>query len=191
ADLRRFPRAGAGRPARAGGVPRRPARRRAGPAGLGGGGRSVTIQEGTAYVPAPRDPAPAQPALQLCNVRAGYDRVEVLHGVDVTVPAASVVALLGPNGAGKSTMLRVASGRLRAWSGQVLVDGADVTRVSPERLARRGVCTIPEGRGVFPNLTVTENLRMWSFRGVGSLAEIEEVAFTRFPRLAQRRRQLA
>jgi branched-chain amino acid transport system ATP-binding protein len=131
------------------------------------------------------------PALELRDVLAGYDRVRVLRGVSMVVPASKVVALLGPNGAGKTTTLRVASGRLRASSGTVEVDGQDVSKTSPDRLARAGVCSIPEGRGVFPSLTVTENLQMWTYRGRLSRAEVEEAAFTRFPRLAERRKQLA
>ena len=134
----------------------------------------------------------APPALQLRGVCAGYGPVSVLRDFDLTVPATGVVALLGPNGAGKSTVLRVASGRLRATAGAVLVDGRDVTRSPAERLARLGVCTIPEGRGIFPNLTVTEHLRMWTYRGRGTrMADVVDVAFGRFPRLAERRDQLA
>jgi branched-chain amino acid transport system ATP-binding protein len=130
-------------------------------------------------------------ALRLEGVHAAYERVEVLHGVNLSVAPGEVLALLGPNGAGKSTLIRVASGRLRPRSGRVLVDGADVSGMLPEKLARRGVCTVPEGRGVFPNLTVAENLRMWSFRGGLRRSEIEEAAYQRFPQLADRRRQLA
>jgi branched-chain amino acid transport system ATP-binding protein len=132
------------------------------------------------------------PALELRDVRAAYDRVEILHGVNLKIPASTVMALLGSNGAGKTTTLRVASGRMRVTEGSVLVDGVDVGRRSPERLARDGVCCIPEGRGIFPNLTVAENLRMWTFRGGGiRRSDVEEVAFSRFPVLADRRKQMA
>jgi branched-chain amino acid transport system ATP-binding protein len=134
----------------------------------------------------------APPALELRRVSAAYERVEVLRGIELTIPSGHVFALLGPNGAGKSTTLRVASGRLRPLSGSVHVDGRDVTGTSPERLARMGVCSVPEGRGIFPNLTVAENIRMWTYRGDGlSRGEVEEIAYQRFPRLAQRRRQMA
>ena len=131
------------------------------------------------------------PALELRGVSAAYERVEVLHDVSITVPVGRVFALLGPNGAGKTTLLRVASGRMRPRRGSVHVGGSDVTGLSPERLARRGVCSIPEGRGVFPNLTVAENLRMWTFRGGLRRSDVEASAYARFPRLAERRRQLA
>ena len=130
-------------------------------------------------------------ALELRGVSASYGTVPVLRDITLSVPTGSVVALLGPNGAGKSTTLRVASGRLRASSGSVLVGGRDVTRSSAERLARAGVCTIPEGRGVFPNLTVAENLRMWTYRGGLSRAAVEEQTYARFPKLKERRRQVA
>ena len=146
----------------------------------------------TALPETPPTPTPTAPAaLELRDVKAGYDRVEVLHGVSLTVPASTVVALLGPNGAGKTTTLRVASGRLSTSSGNVLVDGVDVGRRSPDQLARAGVCSVPEGRGIFPSLTVGENLRMWTYRGGVRRSQVEEAAFTRFPRLGERRKQLA
>lgn len=130
------------------------------------------------------------PALSLRGVRAAYGRIEVLHGIDLTVPRGSVLALFGPNGAGKSTVLKVAGGRMRAASGTVAVDGIAVHGGADE-LARQGVCSVPEGRGIFPNLTVRENLLMWTFQGGVSRAEAEERAYERFPRLGQRPRQLA
>ena len=133
----------------------------------------------------------AAPALELRGVSAAYERVEVVHDVSLTVPAGRVYALLGPNGAGKSTLLRVASGRMKPLRGSVYVAGHDVTGASPEKLARQGVCSVPEGRGIFPNLTVAENLRMWTFRGGIRRSDVEAVAYERFPQLAERRRQLA
>jgi branched-chain amino acid transport system ATP-binding protein len=114
----------------------------------------------------------------------------VLHGVNLEVPQGSVVALLGPNGAGKSTILKVCSGLLQPSSGEVHLAGRVVNGASADQLARLGVCTIPEGRGVFPNLTVRENLWMATMAGV-SLDHVEEVAYARFPRLGERRKQLA
>lgn len=131
------------------------------------------------------------PALELIDIRAGYGRIEVLHGVSLVLPAASVLALLGPNGAGKSTALQVASGYVQPTAGCVHVAGVHVNGNPPEELTRAGVCRIPEGRGIFPNLTVAENLRMWSYAGNPSMSEVEERAFARFPRLGERRGQLA
>jgi branched-chain amino acid transport system ATP-binding protein len=136
-------------------------------------------------LPAPRPASEGTPALELRGVRSGYGRVEVLHGIDLVVPERGVVALLGPNGAGKTTALRVASGRNPVTAGQVLLRGAPL-RGSVERLARAGLCSVPEGRGVFPNLTVAENLRMWTHRGV-TRSSVEEQAYARFPRLGERR----
>jgi len=132
----------------------------------------------------------ARPVLELAGVRAAYGRIEVLHGVDLTVPPASVVALLGPNGAGKTTALKVASGQMPPTQGTVTLAGRVVNGAKPDALARLGVCTIPEGRGVFPNLTVRENLRMATYSGA-SQQQVEERAFQHFPRLKERRGQLA
>jgi branched-chain amino acid transport system ATP-binding protein len=107
------------------------------------------------------------------------------------VPSGSVFALLGPNGAGKSTTLQVVSGALRATGGCVHVAGRHVNGASPEALAKAGVCRIPEGRGIFPNLTVVENLRIWTYADNTPVAEVEERAFARFPRLGERRSQRA
>jgi branched-chain amino acid transport system ATP-binding protein len=129
--------------------------------------------------------------LSVDGVRAAYGRIEVLHGVDLVVPGGSVFALLGPNGAGKSTLLKVLNGRLRPTAGTVTIDGVSPQRWSPDALARAGVIAIPEGRGIFPNLTVRDNLRMWTYRGGVSTGEVESRAYEQFPRLAERRKQLA
>lgn len=131
-----------------------------------------------------------EPLLELRDVHAAYGRIEVLRGVDLAVPEGTVVALLGPNGAGKSTTLKVLSGQMAPTSGHVHLRGHHVNGASPTELARAGMCTIPEGRGIFPNLSVRENLGMFRYLGV-SMAEIEERAYTRFPRLSERRQQTA
>ncbi len=129
------------------------------------------------------------PVIELQDVRASYGRIEVLHGVDLAVPAGKVVALLGPNGAGKTTTLKVANGQMATDVGCVHICGRHVNGVNPDALARIGVCTIPEGRGVFRNLTVRENLRMLAFTGAGD--EVFDRAFHRFPRLKERAGQVA
>src|SRR5215472_14912076 len=97
--------------------------------------------------------APRQaPVIELRHVHAAYGRIEVLHGIDLTLAAGTVLALLGPNGAGKSTMLKVASGRLQPASGCFHVLGRHCNGMAADALSRGGVCTIPEGRAVFPNL---------------------------------------
>ena len=129
-------------------------------------------------------------ALELHGVRAAYDAITVLHGLDLRVAAGEVVALLGPNGAGKTTTLRVAAGVHAVTTGRLVLGGRDVTGADPRDLAATGVCLIPEGRGVFPNLSVRDNLLMMTFTGK-THAEIEEVAFHRFPILAERADQIA
>ena len=130
------------------------------------------------------------PVLELRNVRAGYGAIDVLHGVDLVVQPGQVCALLGPNGAGKTTTLSVCSGQIVPSAGQLLLCGREVNGVGPDALARAGVCLVPEGRGIFPNLTVTENLRMATHAGT-SFSTVQDRAFTQFPRLRERRRQIA
>ncbi|MBA3741411.1 ABC transporter ATP-binding protein [Sporichthya sp.] len=126
--------------------------------------------------------------LELSGIVAGYDSAVVLRNVDLVVPPGAVVALLGPNGAGKTTLLRVASGLLAPTEGRVLVEGKDMTGSAPYRLAAAGVCHIPEGRGIFPALSVAENLRLQTPPGGGRMAER---AVEVFPRLGERMSQLA
>lgn len=130
------------------------------------------------------------PMLEAIDVHAAYGRIEVLRGVDLTVPRGAVLALLGPNGAGKSTFVKVVSGQMAATSGDLHLGGVHVAGATPDALARVGLCTVPEGRSVFPNLTVEENLRLMSYAGVPADA-VMETAFCYFPRLLERRRQLA
>ncbi|MGD0699343.1 MAG: ABC transporter ATP-binding protein [Trebonia sp.] len=122
--------------------------------------------------------------LELRGVRAAYDSVTVLHGVDLSVAAGQVVALLGPNGAGKTTTLRIAAGVHQVQSGRLLLAGSDMAGAAPRDLARAGVCLIPEGRGVFPNLSIRDNLWMMTYTG-RSREQIEELTYTRFPVLGK------
>ena len=128
--------------------------------------------------------------LSVRDLYAGYGPIEVLHGVSLEVPTGSVVAVLGPNGAGKSTFLSVIAGLHPSSAGSVVLAGRRVNGAEPDDLARAGVCLVPEGRGIFPNLTVQEHLRMVTHSG-RRLADIEAETFERFPRLAERRRQVA
>jgi branched-chain amino acid transport system ATP-binding protein len=127
--------------------------------------------------------------LELRNITAGYDTGTVLRDVSLTVPDNAVVALLGPNGAGKTTLLRVASGLLRPTGGQLLLNGKDVTGQRPFQLARAGVCHVPEGRGIFPSLSVSDNLQLQATSS-GFKAAFQK-ATTTFPRLGERRGQIA
>ena len=135
-------------------------------------------------------PPAAPPVLELRRVHAAYGQIEVLHGIDLAVTTGSVLALLGPNGAGKSTALKVASGQMVPSAGCFHVMGRHANGTKPDALSRAGLCTLPDGRGIFPNLTVTENLRLMTLGGA-SRAVVEERAFARFPRLAERRTQVA
>jgi branched-chain amino acid transport system ATP-binding protein len=130
------------------------------------------------------------PLLTVRALRAAYGPIEVLHGIDLELPAGSVLAVLGPNGAGKSTLLSVIAGLHPASSGSIVLAGRRVNGAKADDLARAGLCLVPEGRGIFPNLTVHEHLRMVTHTG-RRLAEIEAETFERFPRLADRRSQVA
>jgi branched-chain amino acid transport system ATP-binding protein len=132
---------------------------------------------------------PAPVALAVSNLRAGYGTAEVLHDVSLAVPAGQVLALLGPNGAGKSTLLRTICGLIRPMSGQVMLRGEDITKSTPHSRSAHGLCQIPEGRGIFPSLTVRENLRLLSPPRGGS-GELEQV-FSMFPNLKRRLGQAA
>jgi branched-chain amino acid transport system ATP-binding protein len=127
--------------------------------------------------------------LEFRNISAGYGTGKVLENISLVIPDGAVVALLGPNGAGKTTLLKVASGLLRPSSGQLILDGADVTGASPYELARAGICHVPEGRGIFPTLSVADNLRLQAPRSMDRRAA--ERASAVFPQLAQRLSQLA
>lgn len=130
------------------------------------------------------------PILELIDIHAAYGRIEVLRGVNLTIPRGSVMALLGPNGAGKSTLMKVIAGLMEPTKGDIHMAGIHVSTADPYELARVGVTTIPEGRSVFPNLTVEENLNLMSYAGVNAAA-VKETAYYYFPRLAERRLQLA
>lgn len=134
--------------------------------------------------PTPPPSAAPPPLVELRALHAGYDGIDVLHGIDLVVGPGQVAAILGPNGAGKSTTLKVLAGLLPASSGEVVVAGRRVNGARPDDLARRGLCLIPEGRGIFPNLTVRENLWMMTHRG-GGRAEVEELSVARFPQLGR------
>ena len=131
-----------------------------------------------------------RPLLEVRDVCASYEGVEALHRVSFGVHRGTVTAILGANGAGKSTLLAVIAGILTPTEGEVRFDGELVTGGSAASLARRGLCLVPEGRGVFPNLTVRENLWVMTHSGVDR-RELESQSFERFSVLATRRNQAA
>jgi branched-chain amino acid transport system ATP-binding protein len=130
--------------------------------------------------------------LEVTGLRGGYGRVEVLRGVDLAVNAGEIVALLGSNGAGKSTLNNIVCGLLPASAGRVDFDGRDLTRVHYRKVVEAGLIQVPEGRRVFPNLSVRENLELGSFRRARARrsSNLEHVC-TIFPRLRERLAQKA
>jgi branched-chain amino acid transport system ATP-binding protein len=132
---------------------------------------------------------PAAPALEIRGLHTGYERTTVVRDVTFTVPASQVTALLGPNGAGKTTLLRAVSGFLPCHQGSIHLFGEDVSRVSPYRRFARGLCHVPEGRGIFRSLTTRENLVMQSKKGTEGQAI--DRATEAFPILGQRLNQQA
>ena len=131
--------------------------------------------------------------LQVEGLATGYGEVQVLWGLSLAAARGRLTTLVGANGAGKTTMLRAVVGTLAPWSGRVLFKGEDVTRLPAHAKAARGLVLVPEGRQLFSNMTVDENLEMGAFtrRGADGYADRLERVFTLFPRLRERRKQKA
>jgi branched-chain amino acid transport system ATP-binding protein len=131
--------------------------------------------------------------LEIDAIHVRYGAIPVLHGVSLRVAAGELVAVVGPNGAGKSTLFNTISGLVGVTSGAIRFDGADLLAVPPSRRPHLGIAHVPEGRQVFPSLTVTENLEMGAYTEDGQRAWKEnlERIYTWFPILAERGRQLA
>ena len=130
------------------------------------------------------------PLLSIQGITAGYGEISILENVSLELLPGQIYALLGPNGGGKSTTLKICSGQLVPTKGELMVAGKVMTGSEPNALARAGICTIPEGKGIFPNLTVRENLLMMTSSGA-RIEEIEQATYNRFPQLSSRRKQLA
>jgi branched-chain amino acid transport system ATP-binding protein len=132
------------------------------------------------------------PILAVNGVHAGYGATEILRGVDLTVGQGEIVAVLGSNGAGKSTLNRTISGVMRAWRGAIRFAGAAIERERPAAIVARGLIHVPEGRRIFPNMTVRENLDLGAYRrGRARRAANRSRVFAIFPRLAERQGQRA
>lgn len=134
----------------------------------------------------------AKPLLTVTDLVSGYGRTEILRGVSLHIEAGETVALLGSNGAGKTTFNNTLSGLVKSWSGRIAFDGQDTTALHHRRAVEAGLIQVPEGRKIFPNLSVTENLALGAYarggeRSQANMAKVFEV----FPRLAERRDQLA
>jgi branched-chain amino acid transport system ATP-binding protein len=133
-----------------------------------------------------------EPLLTVRDLCAGYGETEVLRGIDLSVNAGEIVAVLGSNGVGKSTLNRTISGVVPARAGSIRFDGAAVERERPAQIVARGLIHVPEGRRIFPNLSVRENLDLGSYRrGAARRAENRERVFATFPRLLERQSQRA
>ena len=128
-------------------------------------------------------------ALSMKGITSGYGTTTIVRNIDLTIEAGSVTALLGPNGAGKSTLLKTMSGLIRPMSGSVMIDGHDVSSLAPNKRANLGLCHIPEGRGIFPSMTVKENLELQARPGEQSIAIEKGIAA--FPILGERLMQRA
>ncbi len=133
------------------------------------------------------------PILKGENLETGYGEVQILWGVNLEVPPGNLTTILGANGAGKTTLLRAITGIIPVWKGRVIFRGEDITRISPHERAARGLIMIPEGRMIFPEMTVLENLEMGAFtkRARDKKKENMEYALSLFPRLKERLDQKA
>jgi branched-chain amino acid transport system ATP-binding protein len=130
--------------------------------------------------------------LELNDVTLLYGRIQALHGISLTVGEGEIVALIGANGAGKSTTMRAISGLRPVAQGQIMFDGQDITKLRADLRVVRGVSQSPEGRGIFPGMTVRENLEMGAYtrRNRSEINQDLERAFTLFPRLKEREKQI-
>ena len=141
--------------------------------------------------PATPDPAPATPLLEVHGLEVAYGDAKCLFGVDFSVNQGSALAVLGPNGAGKSSLAGAIAGLVKPKAGSVHFDGEDITGLAPYKIRRRGIAFVPEGRGIFPNLSVLDNLRVL-LRAEVPRAERSEAldrVYAYFPVLAERRSQ--
>lgn len=131
--------------------------------------------------------------IEIRGLSAAYDKADVLHDVSLSVAPGQITCLLGSNGAGKSTLIRAILGLTPPHSGQILLDGEEITGLATHKVIARGIAAIPEGRRMFGKMTVTENLRLGAFQitDAGLIRERLERVFDTFPRLAERRDQLA
>ena len=130
-------------------------------------------------------------ALEAQEIVSGYDEVEILHGVSVSVHKGEMVAVIGPNGAGKSTLLRAIFGLLQVRSGAVFLQGEEVTNLQPDQLVGKGLGYVPQVENVFPTLTISENLEMGGFVRRDGLGQRLGQVYDLFPDLADRRQEKA
>ncbi len=129
--------------------------------------------------------------LELRNVNAAYGNIQVLHNIDIEINSGEIITLIGANGAGKSTTLMAISGIVPVRSGKILFEGEPIHKLSPEKLVAKGICQVPEGRRIFPQLTVQENLDMGAFlrNDTAAIKADLDYVFSLFPILADRKGQ--
>ena len=134
-----------------------------------------------------------EPVLRVEEFASGYGEVQVLWGISLQVQPGKLTTIIGANGAGKTTTLRTIMGTVRPWKGRVLMNGEDITRLSPHAKANRGLVLVPEGRQLFPDMTVEENLEMgaYSHRARKRKKDNFDRVYETFPRLKERRKQHA
>jgi branched-chain amino acid transport system ATP-binding protein len=136
--------------------------------------------------------ATADPVLEITGLKAGYGRIEALHGIDLQIGAGQLVALVGANGAGKTTLLKTISGVIRSQAGQIRLHAQDISGQSPDRRVRLGISQVPEGRQVFGGLSVEDNLRLGAYiRKDAGRADDMEKMYGLFPILKEKRLLLA
>ncbi len=132
-----------------------------------------------------------EPLLKVAGLRAGYGHTPILQGIDLEIGQAEIVSLIGRNGVGKTTTMRCLMGQLDASAGSIRLRGRDITRLQPDARARAGIGFVPQGREVFPKLTVEENLRVGRLVGGPQGRKLDDDVYRYFPRLRERMKQLA
>lgn len=131
--------------------------------------------------------------LEIKDLKVSYGMIQAIKGISFEVNKGEVIALIGANGAGKTTILHTITGLLNADSGSVTYEGKDITRMPGHKIVSMGIAHVPEGRRVFANMTVLQNLKLGAYtrKGKAEIAETLEMVYTRFPRLKERKNQLA
>ena len=129
--------------------------------------------------------------LEVKDLCVNYGAVHALNGISLTVNDGEIVSLIGANGAGKTTTLRTITGLEKAASGSIVFDGHDLMKTTPSKIISLKLAHVPEGRHIFPQMTVAENLEMGAYAGRTAMSKTMEDVYIRFPRLSERRRQLA
>jgi branched-chain amino acid transport system ATP-binding protein len=132
-----------------------------------------------------------EPLLDVRNITAGYGSTPILRGIDLAIQPSEIVAVIGRNGVGKTTMMRSLIGQLRVWQGSIRLNGREISALPPERRAQNGIGYIPQGREVFPRMTVEENLAIGEMINHNRGRKLYDLVYGYFPILAERKRQAA